>query len=138
MIVGTSSESLACAVAQLEGADMERRAASAPVYREKTIECPCAYLKNPAMYKHLLALAQDAFCILFTLHASYAQNHYSPGFARAFSKPVFGAVAGAERDSEEWAFCEKKLRHAGVVSEIFCLPDCVGETDTMWEKLCSM
>ena len=33
-------------------------------YRQRTLEVPSAYLENTWMYQHLIALAQDAWCIL--------------------------------------------------------------------------
>ena len=118
MIIGADRRDSAYLAGILENRKVEECAASAPVYRTNTIECPSAYLENPDMYKHLLALAQDASCIVLTISSERPDDRYSPGFAKAFSKPVIGVVTGVGSNLEQ---CETRLRRAGVEKDIFCI-----------------
>lgn len=90
-----------------------------PVYREKTMECPGAYVENAGLYRHLIAAAQDAACILLLLDASAKMDFYSPGFACAFTRPVAGVITKTDVCPENVDFCRKRLQLAGVNGPIF-------------------
>ena len=62
------------------------------IYGRETIDVPGAYIENAWMYKHMIALAQDAWCILLLLDQSRTAEVYSHGFARTFRCPVIGVI----------------------------------------------
>lgn len=59
-------------------------------YRQRTLEVPSAYIENTWMYQHLIALAQDAWCILVLVDQENPQPLYSPGICADLSLPGGG------------------------------------------------
>ena len=66
------------------------RRTPALVYRGNIMEAPGAYLESPWMRHHLIAAAQDAFCVLMLVDFMGKRDIYPPGFAKVFRQPVLG------------------------------------------------
>lgn len=87
------------------------------IYAKETIDVPSAYLENTWMYRHLIALSQDAWCVLMLFDARNKESVYSPGFAQAFCIPVMAVVTHYKDDVDARARIQKQCKDAGVCSE---------------------
>lgn len=98
MVIGATNCGKSALVQALEGRGAPPRTAAMPVYGARTILCPGAYIENVHMYRHLIALAQDASCVLALIRAG-GGSCYSPGFVRALGRPSAGVIVkAAERN----------------------------------------
>ena len=77
------------------------------IYGKYTIDVPSAFLENTDMYKHLIALSQDAWCALIMVNQERIEHVYSHAFANALLCPSFEAV------------CVKQLQTAGAREPYF-------------------
>ena len=62
------------------------------IYGNRTMDVPGSYIENAGMYKHIIASAQQASHVLILVDPSKCSEVYSPGFAKAFKKPVIGVI----------------------------------------------
>lgn len=93
------------------------RRTPALVYRGNIMEAPGAYLESPWMRHHLIAAAQDAFCVLMLVDFMGKRDIYPPGFAKVFRQPVLGVVTKCgliQADDGRLDNCRKQLARAGV------------------------
>ena len=93
------------------------RRTPALVYRGNIMEAPGAYLESPWMRHHLIAAAQDAFCVLMLVDFMGKRDIYPPGFANVFRQPVLGVVTKCsliQADDVRLDNCRKQLARAGV------------------------
>lgn len=93
------------------------RRTPALVYRGNIMEAPGAYLESPWMRHHLIAAAQDAFCVLMLVDFMGKRDIYPPGFAKVFRQPVLGVVTKCgliHADDGRLDNCRKQLARAGV------------------------
>ena len=93
------------------------RRTPALVYRGNIMEAPGAYLESPWMRHHLIAAAQDAFCVLMLVDFMGKRDIYPPGFAKVFRQPVLGVVTKCsliQADDGRLDHCRKQLARAGV------------------------
>lgn len=84
------------------------------VYGTKTIDVPGPYLESPWMYKHIIAAAQDASCILMLADLTGEREVYSPGFAKVFRVPVLGVLTKETDSRSQEERCIAELKKAGV------------------------
>lgn len=84
------------------------------IYGKHTIDVPSAYIENAWMYKHMIALSQDAWCIILMIDQSRTHEVYSHGFARAFRCPVIGVISKCDLQPENREVCERQLQMTGV------------------------
>ncbi len=89
------------------------------IYGPKTIDVPAAYIQNPWMYMHTIAMAQDASHVLILIDQSNPVESYSPGFAKVFRCPVVGVIAKCDLKPENEALCIKQLKQIGVLQPYF-------------------
>lgn len=95
------------------------------IYGKNTIDVPSAYIENAWMYKHMIALSQDAWCILLMLDQSRCAEVYSHGFAKAFRVPVIGVINKTDLCPENEKVCIRQMQSIGVDEPYFkiCLTD---------------
>lgn len=98
------------------------------IYAKETIDVPSAYLENTWMYRHLIALSQDAWCVLMLFDARNKESVYSPGFTQAFHIPVTAVVTHYKDDVDALTRIQKQCKDAGVCSEV-CFFDNENEDD---------
>ena len=84
------------------------------IYGENTIDVPGSYVENTWMYKHLIAIAQDASHILILVDQSKCVDVYSPGFAKAFRCPVIGVITKVDLMAENEELCIQQLKKIGI------------------------
>lgn len=89
------------------------------IYGRKTIDVPGAFIENPSMYKHIITLAQDAWCILLVLDQSNCPEVYSPGFAKMFVCPVLGVITKCDLKAENEHICIDQFKKIGVEGPYF-------------------
>lgn len=88
------------------------------IYAKDTIDVPSAYLENTWMYRHLIALSQDAWCVLMLFDARAKESIYSPGFAKAFCTPVIGIITHYMDDGADLERTNQHCQAAGVGAEV--------------------
>lgn len=97
------------------------------IYGKNTIDVPSAYIENAWMYKHMIALAQDAWCMLLMLDQSRCAEVYSHGFAKAFQIPVIGVINKTDLAPENEAICIRQMKTIGVDEPYFKVSLTCGE-----------
>ena len=129
MLIGPSGSGKTALANELNGGVGPLRRSQDTIYGENTIDVPGAYLEN-RMYSRLLALSQDAYCILLLLDRGRSGQVYSPGFAKAFARPVCGVITKGDldrrsgedcRECGQSRECETQLRNSGVSGPIFTI-----------------
>ena len=91
------------------------------IYSNETIDVPSSYIENSSMYKHIIALAQDAKKILILVDQSNCTEVYSQGFALSFSCEVIGAITKADIACGNREKCLKQLKKIGVIEPYFII-----------------
>ena len=66
------------------------------------------------MYKYLVSISQDAFCIIVVVDTRKQDCIYSHGFAKAFSKKVIGVINLVEDEVSHYEDAIKTLKQIGV------------------------
>jgi len=89
------------------------------IYGKYTIDVPSAFIENAWMYKHLIALSQDAWCALILVDQSRLTEVYSHGFAKALYCPTIGVISKADLNPENRMFCLKQLEMIGAGKPYF-------------------
>lgn len=89
------------------------------IYGKNTIDVPGSYIENAWMYKHLIAVAQDASNVLILVDQSRCANVYPPGFAKAFRCPVIGVITKVDLKVENEVLCFQQLEQIGVLEPYF-------------------
>lgn len=89
------------------------------VYGKYTIDIPSAYLENTWMYKHLIALSQDASHVLILVDSEKKHDIYPPGFAEAFNCPVIGIISKRDLVTEHKNIWEKTLKQMNIYKPYF-------------------
>ena len=89
------------------------------IYGPYTIDVPSAYIENTDMYKHMIALAQDAWCIVVMVDQSRCPEIYSHGFVRAFRCPAVGVISKCDLSPENESTCIRQLTKIGVREPYF-------------------
>ncbi|MFV0518555.1 MAG: EutP/PduV family microcompartment system protein [Aminipila sp.] len=128
MVIGPTHCGKTTLVNELNGYDGPLRKTQDTIYGEKTIDVPSSFVAIPWMYKHLIALSQDASEILLMVDQSKPVEVYSPGFAKVFKCPVIGVITKCELKPENKELCFKQLKQIGVSEPYFeiSVPEDIG------------
>lgn len=121
MVIGPSRCGKTTIVNYLNGYNGPLRRTADVIYGENTMDIPSSYIENSWMYKHIIALAQDASKILILLDGSNCTQVYSEGFAKLFSKPVIGVITKLDLNSKNKEKCIKQLKRIGVNEPYFLI-----------------
>jgi ethanolamine utilization protein EutP len=115
MIIGPTRCGKTSLANAINGSDRPIRRTQDIIYGERTIDVPGSYIENTDLYKHIIAAAQDAVCVLILTDQSAIADVYSPGFARVFTKPTFGVVTKTDlaRDNADSAVRRLAMSGAG-------------------------
>jgi ethanolamine utilization protein EutP len=119
MVIGPKGCGKTTLVNSLNDYDGPLRRTQDTIYSKNTIDVPSAYIENAWMYKHMIALSQDAWCMLLLLDQSRTTEVYSHGFARAFRCPVVGVISKCDLAPENFTVCRRQLINIGVRSPYF-------------------
>lgn len=119
MVIGPKGCGKTTLVNYINDYDGPLRRTQDTIYTDKTIDVPSAYIENAWMYKHIIAMAQDASCILLLLDQSNTTEVYSHGFARAFRCPVIGVITKCDLNPENREICNRQFEFIGVREPFF-------------------
>lgn len=89
------------------------------IYGRDTIDVPSAYLENTWMYKHLIALSQDASHVLIIIDSEKKHDVYAPGFAEAFNCPVIGVITKRDLATEHKIIWDKTFDEMNIPKPYF-------------------
>ncbi|MBQ0078893.1 MAG: ethanolamine utilization protein EutP [Eubacterium sp.] len=113
MVIGPRNCGKTTLVNYINGYEGPLRKTQDTIYTDTTIDVPSAYIENAWMYKHIIALAQDALCIVLMVDQSRTTEVYSHGFARNFRCPVIGVISKCDLKPENRETCIKQLENIG-------------------------
>lgn len=119
MVVGPKGCGKTSLVNKINDYDGPLRRTQDTIYGKHTIDVPSAYIENAWMYKHMIALAQDAWCMVVMVDRSKRAQVYSHGFARAFQCPAVGVISKCDLPSENEEYCVRQLKTIGVQEPYF-------------------
>lgn len=97
------------------------------IFGKNTIDVPASYLENPWLYKHLIALAQEASHVLILVDQGSCADSYPPGLAKVFSCPVIGVITKTDLRPENEDACRRKLKQIGVPEPYYKISFPAGE-----------
>lgn len=97
------------------------------IFGKNTIDVPGSYLENPGMYKHLIALAQEASHVLILVDQGNCADSYPPGLAKVFGCPVVGVITKTDLMMENEDVCRRKLKQLGVPEPYYKISFPAGE-----------
>ncbi|MDO4280366.1 MAG: EutP/PduV family microcompartment system protein [Peptococcaceae bacterium] len=127
MLIGPRASGKTALANLLNGEDAPRRRAQDTIYGRETLEAASAYLENTWMYRCLIALSQDAWCILVLVAADGSADAYSPGFAATFRVPVVGVITRTDCAPDGIAESQRQLERIGVAPPYFAISTATGE-----------
>lgn len=115
MIIGPTRCGKTSLANGINGSDRPIKRTQDIIYGKYTIDVPGSYIENTDLYKHIIAAAQDAVCVLILIDQPASADVYSPGFARVFTKPTFGVVTKTDLagDNAENAVRQLAMTGAG-------------------------
>lgn len=114
MVVGPTGSGKTSLVNELNDCQGRLRKTQDIIYGKNTIDVPGSYIENKWMYKHLITVSQDASHILLLMDQSKSDTVYPPSLAQSFRCPVIGVISKADLMVDNWEFCYKQLKQAGV------------------------
>lgn len=120
MVIGPGGSGKTSLIYALTGVDNRKKGRHDLIYSEQMIDVPGAYLENPGMYSHIIALSQHASQILMLTEQSGSQNRsskfsYPPGFASVFNCPVIGVMTKVT----DWEAREEPWHYLGINGPVF-------------------
>ncbi|EPY2307919.1 EutP/PduV family microcompartment system protein [Clostridium sporogenes] len=119
MVIGPSRCGKTTLVNALNDYDGPLRRTPDLIYGKNTIDVPGSYIENAWMYKHIIAAAQDASCVLILVDQSNCTEIYSHGFAKSFRCPVIGVITKCDLMPKNKEKCEMQLKKIGVSEPYF-------------------
>jgi len=119
MVIGPSKSGKTTIVNALNDYDGPLRRTPDLIYGKNTIDVPGAYIENAWMYKHVIALSQDASHVLILVDQSNCTEIYSPGFAKSFRCPVIGVITKCDLIPGNEEKCLRQLKIVGVSEPYF-------------------
>ena len=119
MIIGPSKSGKTTLANELNGYTGPLRRTSDIIYGKNTKDVPSAYIENSWMYKHVIAVSQDASKILILVDQSNSVDVYSPGWAKLFNCPVIGVITKSDMNPENRNICLHQLKRIGVNEPYF-------------------
>ena len=121
MVIGPKGCGKTTLVNSINDYDGPLRRTQDTIYGLETIDVPSAYIENAWMYKHMIALAQDAWCMVVMVDQSRCAEIYSHGFAKAFRCPAVGVISKCDLSPENEEICIRQLKTIGVQEPYFCI-----------------
>ena len=110
MVVGPSRSGKTTIVNYLNNYNGPLKRTADVIYGENTMDIPSSYIENTGMYKHIIALAQDASKIV-----------YSDGFGLSFNNEIIGVINKVDNDFNNLEKCKKQLKRIGVKEPYFLI-----------------
>ncbi len=92
MVIGPSKCGKTTLVNALNDYDGPLRRTPDLIYGKNTIDVPGSYIENAWMYKHIIAAAQDASCVLILVDQSNCTEIYSHGLQNLLAAQSLGGL----------------------------------------------
>lgn len=119
MVIGPSKCGKTTLVNALNDYDGPLRKTQDIIYGKNTIDIPGSFIENSWMYKHLIAMAQQASHVLILVDQSRCINVYPPGFAKVFRCPVIGIITKVDLMEGNERLCIRQLKDIGILEPYF-------------------
>lgn len=119
MIIGPRNCGKTTLANRINGDGGKLRKTQDTIYAKYTIDVPAAFVENAWMYMHIIALSQDANCVLLLIDQTRPSRVYSPGFARVFRCPVIGVITKADDCKENAEICMAQMKEIGLEGPVF-------------------
>lgn len=121
MVVGPSRSGKTTIVNYLNNHNGPLRRTADVIYGKNTMDIPSSYIENTGMYKHIIALAQDASKIVIILDYENPKEVYSDGFGLLFNNEVIGVINKVDNNLNNLEKCKKQLKRIGVKEPYFLI-----------------
>lgn len=121
MVVGPSRSGKTTIVNYLNDYNGPLKRTADVIYGENTMDIPSSYIENAWMYKHIIALAQDAKKIVFVLDSKNPKEVIGDGFSKLFNIEVIGVINKADSNYENIDKCKQSLKRIGIVEPYFLI-----------------
>lgn len=121
MVVGPSRSGKTTIVNYLNSYNGPLRRTADVIYGKNTMDIPSSYIENTGMYKHIIALAQDASKIVIILDYENPKEVYSDGFGLLFNNEVIGVINKVDNNLNNLEKCKKQLKRIGVKEPYFLI-----------------
>lgn len=121
LLIGPTQAGKSTLANLLNGTDRPLRKTQDVIYGRAAMDTPGSYIENAWMYRYLIATAQTASAIVLLVDQTRPVEVYPPGFAKAFTCPVYGAVTKTDAMTEHAALCAAQLRRSGACEPYFWL-----------------
>lgn len=121
MVVGPSRSGKTTIVNYLNDYNGPLKRTADVIYGENTMDIPSSYIENAWMYKHIIALAQDAKKIVFVLDSKNPKEVIGYGFSKLFNIEVIGVINKADSNYENIDKCKQSLKRIGIVEPYFLI-----------------
>ena len=119
MLIGPKKSGKSYIAAQLNDSEGRLRKTADIIY------VPSAYIENTWMYSQVIAVSQDAACILVIVDKKQKNDEYSFGFAKVFNKHTYGVITNADYEEDETGVIAK-LKYIGVGEPCFRIAQNLG------------
>lgn len=121
MVVGRRNSGKTTIVNYLNDYDGPLKRTADVIYGENTMDIPSSYLDSAWMYKHIIALAQDAKKIVYVLDSKNPNEIISDGFAKLFNIEVIGVINKVNSNYENIEKCKDNLKRIGIIEPYFLI-----------------
>lgn len=121
MVVGPSRSGKTTIVNYLNNYNGHLKRTVDVIYGENTMDIPSSYIENTDMYKHIIALAQDASKIVIIVDYENPKEVYSDGFGLSFNNEVIGVINKIDNNLNNLEKCKKQLKRIGVKEPYFLI-----------------
>lgn len=121
MVIGPSRSGKTTIVNYLNNYDGPLRRTADVIYGENTIDIPSSYVENAWMYKHIIALAQDASKVVVIVDSENPKEVYSDGFGLSFNNEVVGVINKLNQNLNNLEKCKKQLKRIGIKEPYFLI-----------------
>ena len=121
MVIGPSRSGKTTIVNYLNDYDGPLKRTADVIYGKHTMDIPSSYIENTDMYKHIIALTQDASKVVVVLDYENPKQVCSDGFALSLNHDVIGVINKVDKDLNNLEKCKKQLKRIGVKEPYFLI-----------------
>jgi ethanolamine utilization protein EutP len=119
MVIGAIGAGKSSLIARLNDSEEEVRKTQTLTYCNSTIDTPGEYLENPFMYKNIIAVSEEADCVIFVQDLNQHRCFYPPGLARSFNKRTVGVITKADGDMSKLSSVLRNFKEMGLDEPYF-------------------
>lgn len=135
LVIGPEGSGQRELICLLEG-NQQLKFAPSLIYYDETILVPSSYLRGSGMKKHIIALQQNAYCVLMLLSSQRPFRIYSPNFAKAFRIPAIGLIVHHREVNPTLIMgCQEELAEAKVDFIYECNINSLGQCHDFLNKI---